>query len=236
VPEVRLISMVSPDVDGLAALARSLAAEADLEGVLSSVLTASLTHIEGAEYAGITAFSRHGASTPVATDELVLVIDQLQYATGEGPCLSAAADHEAAVLVDDLTADARWPVFSDGAVSHGIASMLSLHLYTARDTIGALNVYAHRPHAFTADSVHTGVLLAAHSAAAIAAATTTRDLRRALDSRDVIGQAKGILMERFKITSADAFDMLITASQDFNRKLRDVAAEVTETGVLVRDK
>ena len=228
--------MVGTDVDGLAGLARSLAAEADLAGVRSRVLEAALAHIEGAEYAGITALSRREASTPAATDELVLVIDKLQYATGEGPCLSAAADHEAVVLVDDLTADGRWPVFSDGAVSHGIRSMLSLHLYTACDTIGALNVYAREPHAFTADSVHTGVLLAAHSAAAIVAAATTTNLRRALDSRDVIGQAKGILMERFKITSADAFDMLIAASQDSNRKLRDVAAELSDTGVLIGDE
>jgi transcriptional regulator with GAF, ATPase, and Fis domain len=222
--------MAIPDADGLAALARSLAAEANLAGVLSRVLKASVTQIEGAEHAGITALSRHATSTPAATDELVLVIDNLQYSTGEGPCLSAAADHEAVVIVDDLTTDTRWPVFSPGAISHGIRSMLSLHLHTDRDTIGALNIYARRPHAFTPDSVRTGVLLAAHTAAAIAAATTIADLRMALESRDVIGQAKGMLMERNKITSTEAFDLLITASQHSNRKLRDVAAELTHTG------
>jgi transcriptional regulator with GAF, ATPase, and Fis domain len=228
--------MAIPDPDELAALARSLAAEANLAGVLSRILKASLTQIEGAEHAGITTLSRHAASTPAASDELVLVIDDLQYGTGEGPCLSAAADHEAVVIVDDLTADARWPVFGPGAISHGIRSMLSLHLYTDRDTIGALNVYAHQPHAFTPDSVRTGVLLAAHSVAAIAAATTIAQLRMALESRDLIGQAKGMLMERNKITSNEAFDLLITASQHSNRKLRDVAAELTDTGALILDR
>jgi GAF domain-containing protein len=160
----------------------------------------------------------------------------LQYSTGEGPCLRAAADHEAVVIVDDLTTDTRWPVFSPSAISHGIRSMLSLHLYTDRDSIGALNIYARQPHAFTPHSVRTGVLLAAHSAAAIAAATLSADLRIALESRDVIGQAKGMLMERNKITSTEAFDLLITASQHSNRKLRDVAAELTDAGALVSDR
>ena len=101
------------------------------------------------------------------------------------------------------------------------------------DLNGALNIYARPPHAFTPNSIHTGVLLAAHSALAIAAATTSADLRIALESRDVIGQAKGILMERFKITSTEAFDLLITASQHTNRKLRDVAADLTDTGALL---
>ncbi len=227
--------MAKLDADGLAALARSLAAEADLTGVLSRVLEASKTQIEGAEHAGMTALSRHGASTPAATDQLVLVIDDLQYSTGEGPCLSAAADHEPVVIVDDLTTEARWPVFSPGAISHGIRSMLSFRLYTDRVSIGALNVYARQPHAFAADSVHAGALLAAHSAVAIAAATTSADLLAGLESRDVIGQAKGILMERYKVTPSEAFDLLVTASQNSNRKLRDLAAELSDTGALVID-
>jgi GAF domain-containing protein len=228
--------MTITDADGFAALARSLAAEANVPAVLSRVVKASVTQIEGAEHAGITALSRHAASTPAASDDVVLAIDNLQYRTGEGPCLSAAADHEAVVIVDDLTTDARWPVFGPGAVRHGIRSMLSFHLYTDRDTIGALNIYARQPHAFTPGSVRTGVLLAAHSAVAIAAATTSADLRIALESRDVIGQAKGILMERYKITATKAFDLLITASQNSNRKLRDVAAELTDAGALLLDR
>jgi GAF domain-containing protein len=225
--------MADQPADGLVALARSLAAEADLASVLSRVVEAAVTQIEGAEHAGITALSHRAASTPVASDPLVLAVDELQYSTGEGPCLSAAADHEAVVVVDDLTTDARWPVFSASAHSHGIRSMLSFHLYTDRDALGGLNLYSRSPHAFTPESVDAGVLLAAHSAVAIAAATTRTDFLAVLESRDVIGQAKGILMERRKITSTAAFDLLITASSHSNRKLRDVAAELIETGVLV---
>jgi GAF domain-containing protein len=219
--------------EDLAVLARSLAAEADLEGVLLRVLEASVTQIDGAEHAGVTAHSRRATSTLAASDDLALVIDNLQYRIGEGPCLSAAADHATAVIVDDLTTDARWPAFSAGALSHGIRSALSFHLYTDGDTIGALNVYARPPHAFSSDSVHTGALLAAHFSVAIAAATTSANLRLAMESRELIGQAKGMLMERFKITSTEAFDLLVTASQHQNRKLRDIAAELLDTGALI---
>ena len=136
------------------------------------------------------------------------------------------------MIVDDLTTDERWPVFTAGAVDFGIRSMLSLHLYTDRESFGALNIYARQRHAFTPDSVATGVLLAAHCAVAIAATTASANLRIALESRDVIGQAKGILMERHKITPTEAFDLLITASQHSHRKLRDIAAHLTETGAL----
>src|ERR1700712_3086479 len=108
---MRSFSMAIQHAEGLAALARSLAAEPDLAGVLTHVVKAALTQIEGAEHAGITTLSRQATSTPAASDELVLAIDDLQYSTGEGPCLTAAADHENVVIVDDLTTDSRWPVF-----------------------------------------------------------------------------------------------------------------------------
>lgn len=232
--------MTPPNPDLLADLARRLAVEGDRDAVLTRVLEAALVQVGGAEHAGITVLSREGASTPLATDDLVRDVDKHQYATGEGPCLTAVSDGEPVVRVDDLRTDPRWPKFSAAIADFGVRSMLSFQLYTGGDrgveTIGALNIYAPLPHAFDEESVHTGTLLATHAAVAAAAAVTSSNLRIALQSRDTIGQAKGILMERFKITSEQAFDLLVAASAHTNRKLRDVAERLTTTGELAIDR
>ena len=137
--------------------------------------------------------------------------------------------------VADLSTDDRWPEFAAAAVHLGVRSMLSFQLYTDADTIGALNIYAAGPNAFTDDSVRTGTLLATHAAVAAVAAAESGHMRIALQSRDVIGQAKGILMERFRITAEQAFDLLIAASQNSHRKLNEVAAELAATGELSLD-
>jgi len=232
--------VIQPHSDLFAVLARQLAGEQDRDAVLRRAVDAAVTQIEGAEHAGITVLTAKSVTTPVASSDLVRDVDHHQYATGEGPCLSAALEHQHTVRVDDLSSDFRWPQFSSAATSLGVHSMLSFQLYTSTngtttDTIGALNIYAGKPHAFTDDSVHTGTLLAAHVAVAAAAAARTTDLQIAMASRDVIGQAKGILMERFKLTPDQAFDLLIAASMHTNVKLRDVAERLTATGELVTD-
>ena len=225
------------DADWLAALARELGAETDVDAVWGRVVAASLSQVEGADHAGITLLSQKSVSTPVASDDLVRVIDQRQYAIGQGPCLTAARDQQAVVHAPDLATDTRWPEFGAAVADLDVRSMLSFQLYTetgpATTTIGALNIYSATSHAFTDDSVHTGTLLAAHAAVAVAAATKSSNLRIALDTRDTIGQAKGVLMERYKITAAQAFDLLIAASQRSNSRLKDVAAHLADTGELV---
>lgn len=227
--------MTPPDPDLLATLARQMADENDRNAVLSRVVNASVAQIEGAEHAGITVLTRRSVSTPVATGDLVRIIDKHQYAAGEGPCLTAAVEHQQVVRVDDLISDLRWPKFSEAIVGLGVRSMLSFQLYTGQDTFGALNIYAAVPNAFTDESVHTGALLATHAAVAATAAVKSDNLRIALQSRDTIGQAKGILMERYKLTADQAFDLLITASQHTHQKLRDIAEQLTSTGELVTD-
>lgn len=221
-----------PDPDLLAKLARQMGSESHLDAVWDRVVQACVVQIDGAEQAGITLLTGNSVSTPAATDELVRVIDRHQYATREGPCLTAALEHQAVVTAPDLTTDTRWPKFSAAVTGLGVRSMLSFQLYTDTDTIGGLNIYASEPDAFSDDSVHTGTLLAAHAAVAVAAATHSEHLRIALESRDTIGQAKGILMERYKITANHAFDLLILASQQTHRKLKDVAAELAASGEL----
>ncbi len=226
--------MARPDTDRLAVLARQLSADSDLDAVWTRVVRASVAEVEGAEHAGITLLEAATVSTPAATDELVREIDAIQYSTG-GPCLTAALDQQAVVLVEDLTTDTRWPQFSASIAGLGVRSMLSFQLFTDATTIGALNLYAGIPDAFTVDSVDTGTIMAMHAAVAAAAAGRTDNLIIALATRDIIGQAKGILMERYKVTGEQAFDLLITASQDANRKLKDIAFDLAASGEFVLD-
>jgi transcriptional regulator with GAF, ATPase, and Fis domain len=221
--------------DRLADLARELAGKKGADAVVQRVIEASVSQIEGAEHASVTVLDKRSATTPAASDDFVCEIDKHQYATGEGPCLTAAVEKQPVVRVNDLLTDARWPAFSAAVAPFGLHSMLCFHLYTDADAVGALNVYAKRVGAFSEESVHTGTLLAAHAAVAIAAAKKSANLQVALESRDTIGQAKGILMERYKIGPAAAFDLLIAASQRTHRKLREVADQLTATGELSMD-
>lgn len=216
----------------LAEFARDLGSEQELAVVWRRVVAASVNKIVGAEHAGVTQISDRSASTPVCTDELVHAVDRHQYASGEGPCLSAAIHHEPMVRVADLRTDQRWPRFSAAVAGLPVRSILSFRLYTREDSFGALNLYSCHTDAFTDESVQTGTLLAAHAAAVAAHAVQSANLRVALVSRDVIGQAKGILMERHKLTGNEAFDLLITASQHTHRKLHEIATYLAETGEL----
>src|SRR3954469_8580438 len=131
-------------------------------------------------------------------------------------------------------ADPRWPVLGPRAGERGVGSMLCLQLFVHEDTLGALDLLAHERVAFTDESENIGLLLASHAAIAVAGAQKLEHAAIALVNRDVIGQAKGILMERFKITADQAFDVLAKVSQDTNRKVYAVAEDLARTGTLSR--
>ncbi len=213
----------------LTATARLLQAEPDLDTTMQAVVTVTLSNIVGAEHAGITATWKGRPFTPAASHHIVEAVDKVQYALGEGPCLSALHG-KTTMLADDLDEDDRWPHFAPRAVELGVRSMVSFQLFVHQGTVGALNLYASERNAFSDESVAFGRLLAAHAAIALASARDAHDLEVALGSRDVIGQAKGILMERHKIDADAAFGLLVKASQDSNRKLREVAELVSTTG------
>jgi transcriptional regulator with GAF, ATPase, and Fis domain len=216
----------------LSELAREMQADTTNEALLHRIVAAAVTEVPGARYAGITLVTGKNVSTPAATDELVERIGQIQYETGQGPCLDAAACHET-VLSDDLRTEARWPRFARQTVDLGVLSMLSFQLFAGTETFGALNLYATSAAAFGPDSESIGVLLASHAALAMAAARTQEGLLAAMDSRDLIGQAKGILSERYKVTGVQAFGLLVVSSQNVNRKLREVAEHLVATGELL---
>ena len=216
----------------LSELARELHADLTTETLLDRIVMAAVTEVPGAQYAGITLVTGKDFSTRAASGELIERIDRVQHQTGEGPCLDAARHHET-VRCDDLRADDRWPRFARQATGLGVLSVLCFQLFAGGDSFGALNLYAANTAAFGQDSESTGILLASHAALAMAAARTETGLLTAMDSREMIGQAKGILMERYKITAVEAFGLLVASSQAVNRKLRDVAEHLVATGELL---
>src|SRR5918994_4648561 len=219
----------------LAEAARGLQQQLDPQQVLDRVVSLAVAMVPGADEATITMADarRRRVYSAAATGELARWFDVLQNETGEGPCLDAMWQQQT-VRVDDLAADPRWPVLGPSAAERGVGSMLCLQLFVHEDTLGALDLLAHEKTAFTDESEHIGLLLASHAAIAVAGAQQLEHAAIALVNRDVIGQAKGILMERFKITADQAFDVLAKVSQDTNRKLHAVAEAPPPTGTLDR--
>jgi GAF domain-containing protein len=218
----------------LAEAARGLQQQLDPQQVLDRVVNLAVAMVPGAAEATITMVrARRHVYSAAATGELARWFDVLQDETGEGPCLDAMWKQQT-VRVNDLAADPRWPVLGPRAGERGVGSMLCLQLFVHEDTLGALDLLAHEKAAFTDESEHIGLLLASHAAIAVAGAQKLGHAAIALVNRDIIGQAKGILMERFRLNADQAFDVLAEVSQDTNRKLHVVAEELTRTGTLDR--
>jgi hypothetical protein len=219
-------------------LAVSLADGADQPLTQQRLVEFAVRGIPGAEHASMTMVQgRRPPRTTAGSGELPYEWDQLQYEIGEGPCLEAIATN-GFELASDLRTEIRWPRFARAVVDQTPArSMLSFRLFLTEDNRAALNLYATRPGAFTANSTATGSMFAAYASMALLAAARqdkTHHLTRALETSREIGVAMGILMANGLLTSAQAFDQLRTASSHLNCKLRDIAADVAATGALPR--
>ena len=218
----------------LAEAARGLQEQSDDQQVLDRVVNLAVAMVPGADEATITMVrtGRHVYSA-AATGELARGFDALMDETGEGPCMDALWNQET-VRVNDLASDPRWPVLGPRGGERGIGSMLCLQLFAHQGTLGALDLVAYEKSAFTDESEHIGLLLASHAAIAVAGAQKLGHAAIALVNRDIIGQAKGILMERFRITADQAFEVLAKVSQDTNRKVYVVAEDLARTGAIDR--
>lgn len=212
-------------------LARSFAGPLAVEDVLSNVTAAAVETIPGADTAGVLLVAKGGKfESLVGTSDLIYRLDALQEKYGSGPCVDAAID-ELIVRTDDFETEQRWPDYSKAVRETGVRSGLSFKLYTGDRTAGALNLFSMRPHAFDGESEAIGSVLAAHAAAAILASRHGEQLQSALTTRDTIGQAKGIIMERYKVDAVRAFEMLRELSQSMNVRLAAVAQRVIDTRV-----
>jgi len=171
---------------------------------------------------------RRTVHSRAATDPIVEQLDAIQTDLGEGPSLTSIWKQHT-LRCDDIASERRWPRFAAAAQQRGIASSLSFQLFVAEDNLGALNLYSDIPKAFDEASEDYGLIFAAHAAVALVGAQRESQLLQALLSRDLIGQAKGILMERYKITGEKAFLFLARLSQDTNTKLHDIAEKIIDT-------
>ncbi|PRY14545.1 GAF and ANTAR domain-containing protein [Kineococcus rhizosphaerae] len=223
-----------PLAAALAGLARELQTEAAPRDVVQQAVASAAALIGGVEHASISLVRRRRQVWSAAvTDETALAFDRLQEEVGEGPCLDAMFA-DAVVRTDDLRDDPRWPVLAVESADLGVRSMLCFQLFVHENTLGGLNLLSSRPAAFDGESELVGSMVAAHAAVALAAAQKFDDLTTALSHRDVIGQAKGILMERFKLDADQAFALLARISQDRNVKLHHLAEQLTRSGSLDR--
>jgi GAF domain-containing protein len=217
-------------MEAVAEIARRLAESDDLDELLQRVVTLGEDYLDGCEGVSLMLIRKGGVITsPAFSSQVAYDSDMVQYATNEGPCLEAIRDQHT-VLIDDLASDERWPRYREQAMALGVRSMVSFRLFLLGDTMGALDFYSSRPHAFDERSRLVGQVFASHAAVALKAAIAEAGSEAALRTRDVIGQAKGVLMAREGITAYVAFDRLRELSQQLNRPVRELAEEVAATG------
>lgn len=202
-------------------------------GETLTAIAALATEAIGVDEAGLTLNEADGrVKTVVYTDKVVTEIDEAQYQSDRGPCLEACRRGEV-ILVADIGVDAKdeWPEFATSAVSHGVHSSASLPIVVGNTGIGALNFYDHRVGRFDAQRVALARLFAGQAAVVSAfyeKAEAADHLKRAMESRATIEQAKGVIIAAAGCSPDEAFDILRIQSQAENRKLRDVAAELIE--------
>jgi GAF domain-containing protein len=237
------VTRPSPDVDPLVQLAfdelgRMSFAEHSLESVLQKVTDLAARVLPGEAVTSVTIVDDGRSSTVAASGPLALELDRVQYAQNSGPCLEAASTGRVVALLD-TAADQRWGDFPRTAAERGCRAVLSFPLPPQELITGGLNVYARTAQPLDERTRDLAARFAAYAVVPVSnmylytsAVERAEHLRAALDSRAVIDQAKGILMERFKLSADQAFSALAQVSMERNTKVRDVAARFVETGEL----
>ena len=222
-----------------AEMARSLSSEPTIQATLQRIVDVATRDVDGCDGAGILLIHKREIVAGSWSDERVRVMEMVECQLGEGPCIDAIAQEPVFASADLREQQPRWPRFIPQALAAGFESMLGFRLFAAEDTIGALDLYGYQRGAFDETSRALGIVLASHAAIALAGAQvhehdldTITGLTEALVARDVIGQAKGILMANRGIDADDAFALLSRTSQNQNVKVRVVAEQVARTGQL----
>jgi GAF domain-containing protein len=203
--------------------------DASPEQLLDEVLHAVTQLLPGAEDASIAFDSDGELQTVAAAGDTALAADDIQRALGDGPSRQVLTERRTLRIADLLT-DPRWPKFGPLAAEVGVRAALACPLPMPRKRLGVLSVYAGHPAAFDAAAELVIPVFAARAAIAAAYADKVTNLRRAIETRQVIGQAVGILMERHRLSPKQAFDAMVTTSQQSHIKLRELALRINETG------
>jgi transcriptional regulator with GAF, ATPase, and Fis domain len=201
---------------------------AAIEDVLTKVAQASVALIPGADLAKISIIDNGELRSVATTSHVTALLDSAQRKSGQGPCLEAISAQKA-VRCDDLCSDARWPRFAQPAAAAGVRSILSCPANISGTTAATLSLFGSQPTAFGMESDAIGAMLASHAAIALINEEQQRRFKAALATRDVIGQAKGMIMGRFGVDASRAFAMLTAISQQTNTPVRDLAGQIVDS-------
>ncbi|MDX6308483.1 MAG: hypothetical protein QOI06_1529 [Nocardioidaceae bacterium] len=197
----------------------------DLPETLDRITAAAREVVPGVDQASISIRHPDGRLQTVAPTDLVVIdADEVQHELKEGPCYDVVTG-DVLTYSRDLAEDERWPNYGPKAAALGLGSQLALRLLDGDGARSGLNLYAVRPGAFD-EAQEAAALFAAHARVAMAQAQGRQTLIAALTSRDTVGKAIGITMERYRITDEQALQMLVRVSQTNNVKLRDIAADI----------
>ncbi|GLY47802.1 ANTAR domain-containing protein [Lentzea sp. NBRC 102530] len=218
-------------LDQFESLTGALLGAATAEDALTFLVRTACAVIPGADLVSVTLRSGDALTTAASSGAGAEQLDGIQAVAGRGPCLDVTTpEAPAQVQCDDVAAEQRWPEFAEAAVAQGHRALLTTALH---DRTGALTVWSARPDGLSSADARMAVLLAMHGSLALAHARLAEqaglrqaELRRAIESRDVIGQAKGVLMQRLGISADEAFALLRTTSQHLNTKLVEIARTV----------
>ena len=217
-------------------LGRITLADHTLESVMEKIATLAKRTVPGADEVSVTLVEGGRASTVAFTGQLAVDMDESQYERGYGPCLDCIEGGEPLRVVD-MREDGRWPAWTAEAARSGVGSSLSMPVPLQREVGAAVNIYSRQHGAFDAEDMEVASTFAAYAGVALAnmhlyqaQSRLAEDLQRAMKSRAVIEQAKGILMGARRCTAEQAFDLMIGMSQHSNRKLRDVAQALVDAG------
>jgi GAF domain-containing protein len=209
--------------------------ENDLQAVLGRVAELARQTLPAAAAASVTLVSASRAYTAAFAGQLAMDLDETQYQEGYGPCLEIAQS-SGTVIVADMSAETRWPAFAQRALDAGVRASMSVALPLQEAVLGALNIYGTEPGVFDQDAVDMARTFAGYAAVAIAnahlyeaTATLAENMRRAMETRAVIEQAKGIIVAQQHCTPEQAFELLTRLSQTTHRKLRDCAADLVSS-------
>jgi transcriptional regulator with GAF, ATPase, and Fis domain len=212
--------------DVMAEVAHALNMPEALEDVLDRLVRAACTAIPGVDYAGVSIGRHNGINTVAASDPVAEHLDRLQYALDQGPGLDAIRSHTA-VVVTDMAAERRWPRFALKAAQLGVLSQMGIEMFADETTVGGLNLYATRREAFDEGTRHAAMLFAVHAALALNKTMRVAGLVEALQTRQRIGQAVGIVMHKFTMDEQAAFGYLVQVCRDSNVRMEEVAVRIT---------
>lgn len=216
----------------LAEMARVLIEQETVQDTLDHILLHAVGLVDGCDNAGILVLeNREKVRTLAATSDLVRTSDRLQQDLGQGPCFDAARNLTQVYRIADMTTtEERWPRYAPRARELGIGSMMGFLLFTEEGDLGALDMYSARAQGFTEHAENVGWLLASHAAVAFSSARNNAQMRAAMETRNEVGEAVGILMERHRVVREQAFEMLRKGAGEHETRIRDVARSVVRTG------